>query len=186
MHKTHINISCVISVVTNGTQWKLDNTYKFSLSYLVDTTVQPAAHVDRCSRRLLAHIVIINLSSTRKFVNDIATWHDNVCVLCGYKFNNKHISNLLIKFHEIKMKSSKCPYCGYECTYKDLLHAHLGIHKRDSGDTRKGSILRPNVLDKLSFDEISRQHFIDTHVKHYRLSVSVKNGKEANSYWCNT
>ena len=71
MHKTHINISCVISVVTNGTHWKLGNTYKFSLSYLVDTTVQPAAHVDRCSRRLLAQIVIINLSSTLKFVKGI-------------------------------------------------------------------------------------------------------------------
>ena len=103
MHKTHINISCVISVVTNGTQWKLGNT--FSLSYLVDTTTQTAAHVDRCSRRLLAHIVIINLSSTLKFVNDIATWHDNVCVLCGYKFNNKHISNLLINSMKLKWKA---------------------------------------------------------------------------------
>ena len=82
------------------------------------------------------------MHEVQEFENHIATVHDNVCALCGYKCDNKDMLTLHMKFHEINTKIFKCIECDYECISQDLLHthSHTGSHKRDSAvvDNERG------------------------------------------------
>ena len=65
----------------------------------------------------------------------------------------------------------------------------MGSHKRSAvvgnqrrrsrtgSDMRKGSISKSNVWDKLSLDDLARQHFIETLISNDGFSAPIKNGK---------
>ncbi|CAL4250792.1 unnamed protein product [Meganyctiphanes norvegica] len=132
--------------------------------------------------------VIISFAKL-EYDNHIEITHTEVCTKYEYKCVIRDVFNEHMESHDSEINSFKCSECVYVCTSQDLLHIHMGSHKRSAvvdnqrrrsrvgSDMRKGSISKSNVWDKLSLDDLARQHFIETLISNDGFSANIKNGK---------
>ena len=133
----------------------------------------------------------------RVLEHHITLSHNFLCNKCEYKCTGEDILRDHMELH-LKLNGFKCTECDYKCTSEKLLVAHMANHKKSAGNnnhknssgynnhrrqsrqgstTRKGSTSNTNVWDKLSLNDLARQHFIDTLAGTDGFSAPFKNGK---------
>ena len=133
----------------------------------------------------------LGFSSTAELGAHVNSTHKDrySCDKCSYKCARHNNLILHLKTHNNPELSFTCSVCSYECTSKAMYETHILTHNDDVNKLKKlqrprsGSIKRKdslpssNVWDKLSLDDLARQHFIDSLVNNEGFSAPCRGGK---------
>ena len=188
--KAHLDITHVINC--EQCSFRCDTTDMLTMHMKIHYVHKSAEYSDERSLKPFSCMQCdYKCKDRRVFEYHINMPHIFLCTECKYKCTGEDFLSDHMELHS-KLNEFKCTECDYECTSKELLLAHMANHKKNAGTknhkdssginnhrrrSRQDSTSNTTVWDKLSLNELARQHFIDSLVSNDGFSAPCKNGK---------